>query len=87
MANPEWRSIKKTSWMDKSPFTVGKVDESLILRKTEVKKDAEPYTGITESKAPRNIDEAIKPRMKKDDGWSSDAIHRRSLIEKAKKAS
>jgi len=68
MANPEWRSIKKTSWINKeSPFTVGKVDESLILRKAEVKKDAqykEPYTGITDANPPRNIDEAIKPRKK-----------------------
>ena len=39
MANPEWRSVKKTNWIDKDcPFKVGKVDERLILRTpTQVK--------------------------------------------------
>ena len=65
MANPDWRSVKKTHWIDKnSPFKVGKVDESLIMwipnKANKSVKVKEPYTGISEPKPPRDVVDSLK---------------------------
>ena len=79
MANPSWRIVQKTKWMDsKQPFSYRRADESLICDRKPPNKDNDPYTGIQSSPPSKPIEGRLRYKAKEKDDWSPDAIHRRS---------
>ena len=71
MANPKWRNIQKTQWIDrKRPFGFKRADENLISDRSPTKfdqktaKSTDPYTGISELPQSKKLEDRLVIKKK-----------------------